>query len=180
FYQQEDAIGFSHVTGVQTCALPIFDDVPLRCGGPACPAAARNAPGEDQHGRQHRQARRTAAHGPAGCLASPLHVPVVSERWINSACSRCAWIAGRTPTSVCFSSAFFAFGISVSSIAWSTARWYATSLSMYARSNSAPDLVFSVSRISAACASSERLTSFSRGVTPSRVTSSAALLFTAV
>src|SRR5690606_26947233 len=153
-----------HPQGVRTEHEPLgLDDVQLRRAGLACPATRRDAADKDHRRREHGQARRTEAHGPPGRSASSLHAPAASERRIDCACSRCAWIAGRTSTSICFSSAFFAFGISVSSIAWSTARWYATSLSMYARSNSAPDLVCSVSRICAACCSRERLTSFSRG-----------------
>src|SRR5690606_40822398 len=44
FFQAEDGIRVFHVTGVQTCALPIS-------GGAARPGAARNSPGAGEHAR---------------------------------------------------------------------------------------------------------------------------------
>src|SRR5439155_14028309 len=44
FFQAEDGIRFGHVTGVQTCALPIYERVP---GEPKSAAVERRARGLD-------------------------------------------------------------------------------------------------------------------------------------
>src|SRR5690606_41951376 len=62
FFQAEDAIRDFHVTGVQTCALPIYGRAPCRArhACPSAPPRARSARhGSCQHGTSKlRQARR--------------------------------------------------------------------------------------------------------------------------
>src|SRR5215472_1048467 len=85
------------------------------------PHRVRLSRGERRRGRdcdENREERRPE-HG--------AYIFFARSTWTIFACSRCAAIAGRTFTMRALSSAFFALGMSVWSIASRTAWWYATS-----------------------------------------------------
>src|SRR5690606_39818877 len=80
FFQAEDGIRDFHVTGVQTCALPISSAVEGRGGGPSrCPAGGRAGGRAD--GRAGVRARGRAGGRAGGCARSEERRVGKEGRW---------------------------------------------------------------------------------------------------
>src|SRR5260370_19772263 len=98
FFQAEDGIRDSSVTGVQTCALPIFKDITAECArvhtigssGGALPAAVRYEPtvillevssGQTvQSGAEHANRSAKAVHRDVSYVARRFHRAAVRSR----------------------------------------------------------------------------------------------------
>src|SRR5690625_5678875 len=74
FFQAEDGIRDGHVTGVQTCALPIL-------GHHSAPDHDVEAAARLTLPEQHRTARESATHGPAGHRSQGLQTQTLEE-WL--------------------------------------------------------------------------------------------------
>src|SRR5258706_1025304 len=82
FFQAEDGIRYWSVTGVQTCALPIYQrEVDCGAGSCHCQHQSRDKEIHDRRGRQYRERAIFAAHD---CLILP-HVTIDGQRTLDDA-----------------------------------------------------------------------------------------------
>src|SRR5690606_40359626 len=80
FFQAEDGIRDFHVTGVQTCALPIYTPrliVPLPTRDQT--RAAERSASECYHGGDPSRCESCSGRGPCGCCRTPLGRPPVGS-----------------------------------------------------------------------------------------------------